>query len=262
MKVAWLCVALVCGIALSREAPKLEADLDDSVSWMEPEYAQADALVEAASKVRGVVHTVAPKKGMVTYISPARHLAMSGIVLNPSPHVEIVQSTPPQVVVEAVTPVVEAFAPVILPPHHHHHAFHLHGHHHGHHEHHLAPEVHEELHHHGHDHHDLDWIHDPRVRLHRHHRFVHPATHHVHVNPPMGIPSSLLNQPPHQPHYLHKSHSLSFGTPMVPVGTLGVEEPAFTGYNPGPPIQTNSVPTGFYSDGTPYPTSMRRYGGH
>jgi len=246
---------LVVGVSAvaALEAPKTEAELDAAHEWSEPEYTEEPALVETAAKLRGIPITVHPKRGMVTYISPAKKVQASGFLFQPPPSVQIVHSHPPPPVPVLVQPLVA---------HHHHH-------------HHGVPvpvpvalndvPYWSEYDHfpHGHDHHDLDWVNGRRLNLHRHHHRIHPNTPgpiHLRGVRPVGVPSALFAQPPHRPHYGHKS-AISQGAITVPAGPVAVESPNYTGYNRGFPIQTHSAPTAYWSDGTPHAGSMMQYGG-
>jgi len=285
-----LCVALA--------ATALAANAD---GWVEPSYTDAEA-VEGASfledgtrlgagakgKVRGISHTVSGRHGMVTYISPARHIQTSGIVLTPPPTVSVESVAVPQPVY---------LQPVVVPHAEYHYAVgheHAHGHGHAHGHHHLPHltdddySVHEtyghangspEHHAHGHGHAHAHVIpHDSRhhswghhhshghyVPSHSHGRVhigsgVHAGDVHVHPYAPLAVPASLVNTPYHQPHYDHRS-SVSQGPILVPhgpEGAIALEEADYAGYNPGPAYQYNSVPTSYYSDGTPHRASINQ----
>jgi len=251
-----LLVGLSSMVALAMVPPKTEAELDAAHEWAEPEYTSEPAFLETSGKLRGVPITVHPRKGMVTYISPAKKLQRTGLVYQPPPSVQIIQSHPPPP------------TPVFVQP--------LVSHHVDHHINHAVPvpvalndvPYWSQYDHwpHGHDHHDMDWVNGRHLNLHRHHRHIHPATPGpVHVVPrygirPVGVPSSLFAQPVHRPHYGH-SASLSQGSITVPAGPVAVESPQYTGYNAGFPIQTHSAPTAYWSDGTPHGASMMQYGG-
>jgi len=267
---AVLCVVAALGVALAA---------DDG--WMEPTYTDAaveQTTVETASfledgtragvgakgRIRGISHTVGGHHGMVTYISPARKLQTSGIVLTPPPVVSVVTATP-QVFVQ----------PVVYPHAHYHgvrrqhlpyltvddyghngddHFDHALAHDHHHHHHHRHQRVHPVYAHH-HNHHHFGG------HAHGHHVLGHTAGHSHHFGGnPVAVPASLFTEPYHQPHYNHKS-PISQGPILVPhgpAGAIALEDPAYTGYNPGPVYQLNSVPTGYYSDGTPYRASINQ----
>jgi hypothetical protein len=263
---ALACVLLSAVLVSGLVTPKTEAELDAAHDWTEPEYNEAEpAMLETNGKLRGIPITVAPRKGMVTYISPAKKVQPAGFVFAPPPSVQIVHSHAPRPIPVVVQPLVS---------HHidHHHHTHTH-----------VPEHNMILndvpfwspHDHfpnGHDHHDMDHVNGQRFNLHRHHRYVHPAStpahYHSHAHAhaqqhfryPVGVPASLFNQPIHRPHYGHDS-AISQGPITIPATTVGVESPKFTGYNPGMPMQTHSAPTAYWSDGTPHPASMMQYGG-
>jgi len=251
MKAALLILALAVVGALAVE--------DD---WVEPTYAEIDASTASfledgtSAKVRGVTHTVHARKGMVTYISPARHLATSGIVLTPPPTVSVTNiEHPAPVIVERPVYIAE---PVPVP---------------------VAAAV--------------DYVvHDDTHPIHHHHASYHPIVRrghidrHVHVLGPRGrvrataidqltpvnsvaeggfpiriggdgihtyspeyVPASILNEPYHARHSLSKGPIL---VPHGPAGAIAVEGADYAGYNPGPRYKYNSVPMAYYSDGRPH----------
>jgi len=264
----------LAAVVVSLETPKTEAELDGAHEWMEPEYAEP-SLLETSGKLRGIPVTVHPRKGMVTYISPAKKVQPIGFVFQPPPSVQIVHSHPAPKPVAVIRPLI---AEHVVDDHHMHY-------HHGrphHAPYHLnevpfwSPDDHFP---HGHDHHDMDWLNGNKLNMHRHHRYVHPTStpehfyghrrhgHHHGIHGghayhrlPVGVPSALFTQPVHRPHYGHDG-AISQGPITVPAGPVAMESPDHTGYNPGFPIQTHSVPTAYYSDGTPHRGSMMQYGG-
>jgi len=244
--------------------------------WVDPAYADSDASGESfledgtSAKLRGVSHTVSPRKGMVTYISPARHLATSGIVLPPPPtvsvtHVEHAHAFP----IAAVAPFVEEpyyFPPVPVPV--------------------AVPAAVNYM------------VHEDTHPVHHHHASLHPVVRrghidrHVHVLGPRGVVATAIDQMTptasvaeggfpirvggngfvhtYSPEYVpaslatepyHARHSLSKGPILVPHGPSGaiaMEGAAFAGYNPGPRYKYHSVPTAYYSDGRPHLASITK----
>jgi len=67
-----------------------------AVQWVEPQYADAAEVEPALIEEGGVPVTVGGRKGMVTYISPARHVQTSGIVFTPAPHMQIESNVDPR----------------------------------------------------------------------------------------------------------------------------------------------------------------------
>jgi len=298
-------LVLTCCVALAATALAMTAD-----GWVEPTYADANAeAVEGSSfledgtrvgagakgKVRGISHTVSGRHGMVTYISPARHIQTSGIVLTPPPSISVQTVAAPQPVY---------LQPVVVPHAEYHYAVGGHDHHdQHHHNHHHLPHLTdddysvEEMyghsngehvlhrtgiethlpghHHHAHAHlipHDSrhhSWghhhSHGHYVPSHSHGRVhigsgVHAGDVHVHPYAPVAVPASLLNTPYHQPHYGHDS-PVSQGpifVPHTPEGAIALESADYAGYNPGPAIQYHSAPTSYYSDGTPHRATINQ----
>lgn len=272
-------VLAVCVLALAAAALVVA---NEHASWVEPAYADADAAEEqeaasllesgAKGRLRGISHTVSGHHGMVTYISPARRIQTSGIVLTP----------PPTVTTQFVSPPAPLYQPVYQPlyavPAHHHlphltaddiRVEHVHAHHHHRHNH-IHPEaldetdVHEAVIAHDGGRHHVHSVHVPRGVAGRVHigSGVHAGDVHVHPYAPVAVPASLYALPYHQPHYGHDS-PVSQGAILVPHGPeggLALEEPEYTGYNPGPAVQYHSIPTAYYSDGTPHPAHItQRY---
>jgi len=244
-----LCV-VVLGAALVSASTSSENE-----GWIEPAYADAvtdtTSLLEdgtavgsgAKGRIRGIPHTVGGRRGMVTYISPARKVQTSGFVFTP----------PPVMTVESHEEV-EPLPRVWWGPRHHHHHPHMH---HAHHMH--------RGHAHVHDHVDHAHAHAYVNGHHTHFPLAENAQHQfVHSRPSQwGVPASLFAEPAHMPHYGHVS-ATSQGTivvPHTPEGGLTLEEPGFTGYNPGSVYAVDSHPIGFYSNGIPYrPRVMASYG--
>jgi len=252
-------------------------------NWVEPTYAEDTAstafledgtstATRSKGMVRGVSHTVGPRKGMVTYISPARHIQTGGIVLNPAPIISMstVERPQPQVIVQQIP--VEVQVPVAVPTA-------------------VQYVEHVETH-----------------PIHHHHSRVHPifrrshVDRHVHMLTPTGVatrvdaitpmgtispipfgtvskgargvplrvsgagihtyspevvPASLRGEPYHARNSYSKGPIL---VPHGPAGAIAVEGADYAGYNPGPRYKYNSIPSGFYSDGTPYAASIdQRY---
>jgi len=242
--------------------------LVSATEWMEPQYVGEDVSEPALIEEGGVPVSVSGRKGMVTYISPARHVQTSGIVYTPPPRLQVNTVVAPRPAPEPIVIAQPLYVQPVYRPHSH---AHVHGHHHhSHHHHHhsvesalRAPFVSAAGSHFGHRH----------SRRHRHHLHargdlaLHLANGGgrvggagiVHTYSPSAVPVSLLNQAPHPVHYGHKSDSVSHGiitVPHGPRGKIAMEEPDFTGYNPGPSYQYNSIPTGHYSDGTAYPATI------
>jgi len=72
------------------------ATLVAATEWMEPQYTDAAEVEPALIEEGGVPVTVGGRKGMVTYISPARHVQSSGIVFTPAPHMQIESNVDPR----------------------------------------------------------------------------------------------------------------------------------------------------------------------
>jgi len=258
---AGLMMAAAVLVSAEMMTPKSEAELDAAHEWAEPEYSSEPSLLETSGKLRGIPVTVHPRKGMVTYISPAKRVQPMGFMFQAPPSVQVVHSHPPPPTPIVVTPIVR---------HHtdHHHVLPV-----------VTPAILEDVPYwsehdhfpHGHDHHDMDWVNGRVLNMHRHHHRIHPRTsgpihvrhmhghEHRHVRRPFGVPAALFNQPVHRPHYGHEK-AISQGTVTVPAGPVAVEGAGYSGYNRGPAIQRHSAPTAYWSDGTPHAASMTQYG--
>lgn len=231
----------LCAVLLSAAAAV------SAVEWVEPAFVES----AATAKLRGVSHTVSPHRGMVTYISPARHVQTQGIVLTPPPAVSVVSAQLPRPVPQVlVQPVVvagglaDAYDALHAVPRFAGYPYdglydgvydgvptqverdleYAHGRMYGSHVHHGAgagAHVHagvplEHVHAHGHEH----------AHVHGHHHHLPALDAHVDVHAT------------HAPHHHHASYH-----PVFPAHAhahlhvqqaLALEEPEYTGYNPAP----------------------------
>jgi len=264
-------------------APKALSEID--AEWAEAEYADGPAFIEAdahaaegtdaEAEEEGISHTVHGRHGMVTYISPGRHVH-SGIAYSAPASVEVVNThsgtfggpivdttrtrlvqagavIPPAAAVHPVVnaiqgidhfdyavPVSKYFRPHIVGE-----VEHVHGHHHHH-------------HHHGHGH--------AHGHFHGHHHHVHGHHHHhahVHSHPVVDGYEYHYGGDALAPVRVPASASwLWHGNGPVTAMSGQMEGATYASYIPTGATAFGSAPVALFSDGTPYRASMHRFGGH